>query len=294
MSAAASAGSGAMHVPVSGGELFAKAWGEGVPALAIHGITASHLSWAKVAPRVPCLVAVDLRGRGASAELPGPWGMRQHAEDMVRVLDAAGVDRAVVAGHSMGGFVAVVLAHRFPDRVARLVLVDGGLPLPVPPGVPQENLLEALIGPAVQRLSMTFASREAYHDFWRQHPALGPWWSQAVQDYVDYDLAGDPPTMRSRTCAEAVREDSVDLYTGTALPDALAGLQHPAVLLRAERGLLNQAEPLYAPEAVAQAEAELATLSSYVVPDTNHYTITLTDAGAEAVAAAIRGDSGRA
>lgn len=280
-------------VPVTGGELFAESWGQGVPALAIHGITASHLSWANVAARVPALVAVDLRGRGASAGLPGPWGMRRHAEDMVRVLDATGVDRAVVAGHSMGGFVALVLAHRYPDRVARLVLVDGGLPLPVPAGVPQEDLLETLIGPAVQRLSMTFASRADYHDFWRQHPALGPWWSPAVQDYVDYDLVGEPPTMRSRTSAEAVREDSVDLYTGSSLPEALAGLRHPAVLLRAERGLFNQPEPLYPAEVVAQAQAQLPTLTSYLVPDTNHYTITLSESGAEAVAAEIRGEARR-
>ena len=45
------------------------------------------------------------------------------------MLDHLQVDQAVVVGHSMGGFVAVVLAHHHPERVRRLVLIDGGLPL---------------------------------------------------------------------------------------------------------------------------------------------------------------------
>jgi lipase len=275
-----------LAVPVDGGALAVRRWGDAAPALAIHGITASHLSWAPLADRVPALVAPDLRGRGASADLPGPWGMARHADDMTRVLDAVEVDRAVVVGHSMGGFVAVVLAHRHPDRVERLVLVDGGLPLPPPPGVPAEELLQAVIGPAAQRLSMTFASREAYRDYWRAHPALGPAWSDAVQAYVDYDLVGAPPAMRSRTSRDAVSADSIDLHTGEAFATAFAELSHPAVFLRAERGLLDQPDGLYSPAQETAATQALPNLTARLVPDSNHYTITLAEPGVTVVAEA--------
>jgi pimeloyl-ACP methyl ester carboxylesterase len=59
----------------------------------------------------------------------GPVLLAAHGEDLVAVLDHAGVERATVVGHSMGGFVAAVAAHRHPERVERLVLVDGSLPL---------------------------------------------------------------------------------------------------------------------------------------------------------------------
>ena len=52
------------------------------------------------------LIAPDLRGRGRSNTLPGPFGMTRHADDMAAVLDFLGVPRAVVVGHSMGGFVS--------------------------------------------------------------------------------------------------------------------------------------------------------------------------------------------
>ncbi len=277
-----------LQVPVDGGTMVARRWGRAKPALAIHGVTASHLSWAVVASRVAGLVAPDLRGRGGSAGLPGPWGMARHADDMVRVLDALDVDRTVVVGHSMGAFVAVVLAHRHPDRVERLVLVDGGLPIPTPPGVPDDKLLEAVLGPAAQRLSMTFASREDYRDFWRRHPALGPAWSDAVQDYVDYDLVGEPPRLRSRTSYDAVAADSTELHGGSDLPAALAGLRHPTTFLRAERGLLDDA-PLYPPDVVTEWTERLPALAARTVPGTNHYTITLGEPGASEVAAAVEG-----
>ena len=95
-------------VNVRGGTLTVGVWEPTVPSahtiLAIHGITASHLAWIAFAELFPDvrIIAPDLRGRGGSRELSGPWGMPQHAADMVDVLDAFDVDDALVVGHSMG------------------------------------------------------------------------------------------------------------------------------------------------------------------------------------------------
>jgi lipase len=266
------------RVPVAGGELTVTVWGDlaaGPPALAVHGITGSSMAWAAVAARLPGpLVAPDLRGRGGSNELGGPYGMVAHAADCAAVLDALSVDRATVVGHSMGGFVASVFAHRHPDRVAKLVLVDGGIPLSTPDGD-----LDALLGPAAARLRMRFPDRAAYHEFWRQHPAFTEW-NATIESYVDYDLVPAGTELRSRVAEEAMRADFLDMYGDTAR-DAAAALPVGTPFLRAERGLLDEPVPLY-PDPAALDRVAVRTIAG-----TNHYSILFSDTGAAAVAAEL-------
>jgi pimeloyl-ACP methyl ester carboxylesterase len=282
-----------VDVPVAGGNLRAAVWGDGGPVvLAAHGITASSVSWRAVAERLAGrvrLVAPDLRGRGHSAALPGPYGMSVHASDMVAVLDFLDAESAVVAGHSMGGYVAVVLAGRHPQRVRSLVLVDGGLPSPVPVTGDVDAILDATLGPAIARLSQTFASADAYRDFWRAHPALAEDWSDLVEAYVDYDLS---PELRSRVSEAAVRADGASLLQSSDVPDAFAKIRCPITLLRAPRGLMNEATPLIPDALVAHWREALASLDDTMVPDVNHYTIALSARGADVVADAIAKGAG--
>ncbi|GAA3815234.1 alpha/beta fold hydrolase [Streptomyces chiangmaiensis] len=269
-------------VPLADGELTVGIWGSGRRAvLAVHGVTSSHRAWQLVAERLPAdtlLIAPDLRGRGDSAALPGPYGMARHADDCVAALDALGYAEVVVAGHSMGGFVALVLADRHPERVRRLVLVDGGPPLPLPPGDTPEERLSAVIGPAAARLTMRFRDRDAYREHWRAHPAFAEW-TPAVEAYVDYDLTGEPGDLRSKASADAVRDDSVDLYTGGAAAGAWSRLRHEALFLRAELGMLGALPALYQDPAPIAARMPVRTIE-----DSNHYTILLGPHGADSVA----------
>lgn len=272
-------------VPVDGGELTVGVWGHTGPVvLAAHGVTSSHLAWSVVAEKLAGrvrLAAPDLRGRGLSADLPGPYGMAAHAADCMGVLDALGVASAVVAGHSMGGFAALVAGDLYPERVERIVLVDGGPPLPLPAGVDPDAQLAAVIGPAAKRLEMRFADREAYRDYWRAHPAFKRW-TPAVEAYVDYDLTGSEPELRSRVNAEAVRADSIDMYTGEDYAGAWERLRRPTVMLRAERGMLDEPTPLYPDPAPIAARIPVRT-----VPGVNHYTIVFDETSAAEIAVAL-------
>lgn len=280
--------------PVRGGDLTAGVWepaGERVATvLAVHGITASHMAWPMLVEALGDVrvVAPDLRGRGGSRDLPGPWGMVQHADDLARLLDALQVDAATVVGHSMGAFAAVRFANRYPQRVDGLVLIDGGLPLPFVEVTDDKDVAVRLIGPAAERLRMTFPDREHYRAFWRAHPAFARDWSPVVEDYVDYDLVGEEPELRASSLLEAITADSLELNRDDGYLAALQGLDIPIPFLRAARGLLDQPEALYPLEQVERWQRLVPNLRVLDVADVNHYTIIMTTQGAAAVAAVVR------
>ncbi|MGZ8804562.1 MAG: alpha/beta hydrolase [Microbacterium sp.] len=284
-----------VDVAVDGGAMRVGLWEppiapDAAPAvLLIHGVTASHLSWPLVSERLPDarVIAPDLRGRGRSNALEGPAGLRAHARDLIAVLDALNVQRAVVVGHSMGAFVALVLGDLYPERVSRVVLVDGGLPLDLPAGLSTDDVIRYVLGPTADRLAMRFATVAEYLDFWRAHPAFRRDWSPALEAYLAYDLVGDEPALRPSTSYATLEEDSIDQNTGTAIVDALTHLRHPTVLLTAERGLLDQLPSLYAAERLPALLSAYPRLGHVAVPDVNHYTITLSERGAAAVSAVV-------
>ncbi|MEU9386614.1 alpha/beta hydrolase [Streptomyces sp. NPDC048279] len=279
-----------LRVPVRGGELAVSRWRADDPAapvaLALHGITANGLSWARVAHHLAgrmTLVAPDLRGRGGSGRLPGPYGIAVHADDTAAVADTLGLERVVLAGHSMGAFTAALTAVRHPRLPTALLLVDGGVGFPVPADLDPDELLDAVIGPAVRRLSMTFPDRDAYRAFWQRHPAFGDSWSPWVDAYIQRDLVGEESRLRSSCNREAVRIDGVD-----QLREEVSGAVHrlpcPAVLLWAERGVMDESQGLYDERRLAAARLAPERVRTQRVSGTNHYTILVGDEGARVVA----------
>ncbi|MEM7465520.1 MAG: alpha/beta hydrolase [Pseudomonadota bacterium] len=279
-------------VSVSGGDYSYATWeGEAWPLMLVHGITASHMAWPRFVRafgHAHRLFAPDLRGRGANAKLPPPYGFQQHIDDVMTVMDANQLEQSIWVGHSLGAYIGLEFAYQHPDRIKALVLVDGGIALPLPADKKPEEVIKGILGPALARLEKTFESRAAYYDFWQNHPAFqdAEAWNEDVKAYVDYDLTGDPPNMRSVVNAAAVEKDSY----GPMAPSMVTRIDEvavPTLLLTAPRGLLNQAKPLLPNEAVRQAAARNSHVTAKEVADTNHYSI-LTGSGAAPMAESIK------
>jgi pimeloyl-ACP methyl ester carboxylesterase len=109
------------------GDLYYETQGQGAPAIALmHGWCSNLRHWdaqaAYFAPR-HTIVRADRRGMGRSIPTPAT-APADHADDLARVLDAAGVEKAVVVGHAGGGAGAIDFAARYPSRTLALVGVD--------------------------------------------------------------------------------------------------------------------------------------------------------------------------
>ena len=280
-------------VPVDGGSLRVASWGDGPAVYAAHGITANHLMWEKVAHLLDGevrLIAPDLRGRGDSAGLPAPYGMAAHVDDAVATLDHLGIDKAMVVGGSMGGYVTVLLAARYPDRVASVGLCDGGVALPVPDGIDPDAMLATTLGPSLERLDMTFDDVDAYLAFWKAHPALAADWNETLDAFVRYDVAdAEGGKIRSKVNKDAIVADGRDLLVNTDVHDCITDITCPVWLLRAPRGLLDQPQPLISDDTLALWRGDrLPQLEVEMVEGVNHWTLFLGDRGAHAIAEKIR------
>jgi lipase len=149
-------------------------------------------------------------------------------------------------------------------------------------------VLAATLGPALERLSMTYADVEQYVAFFRRHPALGPHWDDAVEAYVRYDALPTPDGVRSRAVEAAVRADGRDLLVlHDEIDAALRGLTVPAHLLCAPLGMFGEAPGLLPAAAVQRYDNQVGHLTVETVPDVNHYTIVFDRAATGRVAAAI-------
>jgi pimeloyl-ACP methyl ester carboxylesterase len=267
-------------VPVPGGALHVARAGPPVAAaeavvLAVHGVTASLMTWRSVARELDdriCLLAPDLRGRGRSARLPGPYGMAVHVTDLIRVLDHVEAPPAVLVGHSMGAYIVERIAADDPKRAAGLVLLDAGLPFPRPEE--DDMMLDSAVANAVMRLAITFPSADKYVEGWRAHPAFAHVWDDDLEAYARYDLVEDGSVARCSASAAAVRADSRDMVIDDATRTAAERVRAPMRLLRAERGLFDD-DPLIPADALRAFAAARPSVRVEPIAGVNHYTLVM-------------------
>ncbi|MDR5708824.1 MAG: alpha/beta hydrolase [Armatimonadota bacterium] len=115
-----------MYLEVRGCRWYCEDAGKGLPVLLLHGFPLSSEIWSPLRDVLASrcrVVTPDLRGFGRSDKPEGPYTMESLAEDVLGLADTLGLDRFVLGGHSMGGYVAFRVAARAPGRLVGLILV---------------------------------------------------------------------------------------------------------------------------------------------------------------------------
>ena len=228
--------------------------GTGANVLALSGLGSSGCSWGPLAGRLGDghVVAPDLRGRGGSVGLTGPTGLRAHARDVAAVLDELDLTDVVVVGHSMGAYLAPLVAQEAGARIARLVLVDGGirpsLPFFMRPAVVRAMFRKELRGndrewPDVE----SFARRVKFDKMIAARPDL----REPVLGILREELGGGAGPFRPRVNVDHAVDDAVDSFFGPDVEPALDALRVPTYVLLAENMKWAGQRPFISAKAVA-------------------------------------------
>ncbi len=267
------------RVPVPGGDLVVEIHtGTSEPVLVVHGVSSQRMLWGWLRAESPhlTLVAPDLRGRGDSVEVTGPSSLARHADDLDAVMDALGLDAAHVCGMSMGGFVAVEFAARYPSRVKSLVLVDGGVPVAPPDGLTRETV-GAVFADRIARTQKHFDAVDEYVDFLvsTSLPLLDPT-DPLLRTYAEHDLVDGSV----RLSTEAVVSDAEDVFFGDS---RFRELTMPIRFLHAQWSVGENSAPMYSPEDIDALDLTSIT----PMMELDHAGTIMTSAGAAAVGARI-------
>jgi pimeloyl-ACP methyl ester carboxylesterase len=248
-------------------------WGaDGDPIIFLHGLTANAFCFQAFADELAQdhrVFAYDLRGRGQSAKLANGYSIPIHAADLAALLDALGLERPIVAGHSLGAAIALYFAAHYPDRLSKLILLDGGAPLPWSSPEEQPFWLTA----SISRLGTPVPSYDEYIQRLKMLPMLGPYWNQYTDLYFQHDVEHlDDGSVVARSSRDAILEEGSH-FNEVDLSQQWQHVQVPTLLLRAGKGIFADNDQLLPESLVAAMREQIADCRYFNYPELNHYTI---------------------
>jgi len=163
-------------ININGIQLAYERHGKGMPLVLLHGYPLDHHLWDEVVPLLDTtfdLIIPDLRGFGESTTLDIPYTMDDFASDIAGLLDQLGIQKAALAGHSMGGYVALAFARLYPDCLHGLGLVSTQV-LADPPDRKEgryktaADVAEKGVGSVVEAMTSKFTSDLKWQAFARK------------------------------------------------------------------------------------------------------------------------------
>lgn len=246
-------------------------WGNGEDCiLCVHGMTANCRCWDRLVPALSGhhrVLGVDLRGRGLSDKPTSGYSLEHHVQDLHKLVADLGLTRVTLLGHSLGAYISVAFSALYPDKVAKLILLDGGGQLPQQ----RWDSIEQVIKPSLERLEQVFPSFEAYTEPLKSAPIFQPW-TDFHDIYFKYDTKSVDKGIRSRIDPLHIRQEIDDIRSknfAAFYPDITCEV----LILRATQGFLGEEDLLLPWNAVADMLKAIAGSQEIAVEGTNHFSI---------------------
>lgn len=198
---------------------------DGEPIILLHGYTDSWYSYSRVLPLLaPRYRAISLSQRGhGDSDRPGSYTGEDYAADVDALMEALGIERATIVGHSMGSFVAQTVAIRYPERVEKLVLIGSAAVAGNEIIVGLNDFVQTLTDPVDSTFVYEFQASTIYHP--------------VPQVFLDSVVA------ESRKLPAEVWREALEGLIATEAADRLHEIQAPTLVLWGDRdGIFLRAE----------------------------------------------------
>ena len=243
----------------NGIELYYETRGEGQPLVLISGLGYSLWQWHRMVPFLAehfRVLTFDNRGVGQSDKPVGPYTAQMLAADTVGLLDALNIEKAIIMGHSMGGFIAQAMALDFPQRVDKLILcsTNFGGPHHVPVTPEAMKVLTDVTSDALTRFKNGLAV------------STEPGWAdrnpETIKEWIEWRVANPiEPALYQAQLAIGLGL----LSEAAAFENQLPHLNVPTLIL------FGAHDKVVPPENAALLSKQIANSQVVIFPDAGHF-----------------------
>lgn len=265
-------------ISANGIQLYYEVHGEGRPLVLISGLGYTLWQWRRMVPLLAGhfqVITFDNRGVGGSDQPVGPYSAQLLAADTAGLLDALAIEKAVVMGHSMGGFIAQAMALGFPHKLEKLILssTNFGGPRHVPATTEAMKIMTDVSVDAVTRFKngLTVSTAPGWPD---RHPEM-------VEEWTKWRMAHpiDPAAYQAQLAI------GLSLYPeAAAFEGKLTNVKVPTLILAGEH---DQVVP---PENASLLAEKIPDSQVVILPDAGHFfPIETPEAASQAVIDFIKG-----
>jgi len=253
-------------------ELYYEAHGEGQPLVLISGLGYSSWQWHRMVPYLSehfQVITFDNRGVGQSDKPAGPYTAQMLAADTAGLLDALGIDKAVIGGHSMGGFIAQAMALDFPHKAAKLILcsTNFGGPRHIPVTPEAMKILTDVTSDALTRFKNGLSVSTA------------PGWAEKNQEMIQKWIEWRAANPIEPVHYQAQLAIGLGLLPeAAAFEDKLPRLDVPTLIL------FGAHDKVVPPENASLLSKQIANSKVIILPDAGHFfPIEIPEAAARAI-----------
>ena len=239
--------------------------GEKGTILAIHGLTGNHKNMHYYAEKFKGeyrFIAVDLRGRGNSAETDPEPSIFKHAEDILGLIKELNIENPILLGYSMGAFISAIVASKL-SSVKAVVLLDGAAKM--------SDHQQAIVKPSLGRLSKEYESKEQYvEEIKRIYSNLGITWNDTLQNTVEYEVGPVTDHWENKSTESRILADFESFYQFD--PKEVCSKITCPVLLVYAKGNIGSMPPLFYLKDYEETQTYTKNFET-VISDCNHYTM---------------------
>ncbi len=246
----------------------------------LHGLSAnanSFESYMKLLDNCR-VISVDLRGRGLSEKPEVDYTMKDHALDIIDMMDVLKIDKVILAGHSFGGLLSVYLAVHFPECISKIILIDVAAKM-------HPDVRELVAPSVMSRLKKTWSTYDEYITNMKKAPFLQGKWLPEMESFYKADCKETENGIESRSSFEHIQQ-AVEAVLNPDIhwEELITQIKQPSIVINGTETFVNN--QVLVSKQFAMETVNMMKDCKYVGVEGNHITM-LFGKGAKQTVSAI-------